>query len=173
MRKDPAERYSSVADLIRDVDHYLRSEPLETQPHSFGYRLTKFVARNRRAVAGSAIALVLLAGLIVFFTVRLTRARLAADRETAIATAMNRFLADDLLQQSDPFKSGQARESFVDAVSRASPQVDLKFKTEPLVAARLHHTIARAFDNRSDFPQARREYDRAAALFKQGEGPLG
>jgi hypothetical protein len=39
------------------------------------------------------------------------------------------------------------------------------------VAARLHQTIARAFDNRSEFPQARREYSRATVLFKQAGSP--
>jgi serine/threonine protein kinase len=172
MHKDPAARYGSVGDLIRDVDHYLNSEPLEAQPVSFGYRLSKFVRRNRRAVVAASLAFALLAGQIVFFTVRLAKAREAADRETAITAAMNRFLTDDFLGQTDPFRGAGANESFVDVVNRASPHIDLQFSTEPLVAARLHQTIARAFDNRSDFPQARHEYTRASDLFRQSEGEV-
>jgi tetratricopeptide (TPR) repeat protein len=41
-----------------------------------------------------------------------------------------------------------------------------------LVAARLHQTIARALDNRTDYPDARQEYDHAATLFKQVDGDL-
>ncbi len=60
----------------------------------------------------------------------------------------------------------------MDAIKQASPSIDRKFKNEPLIAARLHQTIARAFDNRTDYPDARLEYDRAAALFKQVDGEL-
>jgi len=35
-----------------------------------------------------------------------------------------------------------------------------------------HHAIARALDNRSDWPGARREYDSAEALFLKTDGPL-
>jgi len=38
--------------------------------------------------------------------------------------------------------------------------------------ARLHQTIARALDNRTDYSDARQEYDRALALFKQTDGEL-
>ncbi len=172
MHKDPRERYQSVEALMRDLDHYLKGEPLEARPDSFPYKLGKFIRRNRRAVLATSVALALVVGLVVFFTVRLAKARARADRETAIATAMNRFLAEDLLGRSDPFKSGQAKETFVDVVSQASSQIDLQFKGEPAVAARLHQTIAKAFDNRSDFPQARSEYERANTLFQQAEGPL-
>ena len=41
-----------------------------------------------------------------------------------------------------------------------------------MVAARLHQTIARALDNRTDYADARGEYDRAAVLFKQVDGEL-
>jgi eukaryotic-like serine/threonine-protein kinase len=40
------------------------------------------------------------------------------------------------------------------------------------VAAHLHQTIARALDGRTDYADARPEYERAAALFVQAEGPL-
>jgi eukaryotic-like serine/threonine-protein kinase len=172
MHQDARERYQSVEALIRDVDHYVKGEPLEARPDTLSYRLGKFVARNRPAVLAAALSFTLLAGLIVFFTLRLAKERDRANRETAAATSMNRFLADDLLAQSDPFKSGKAQESFADVVNQASLHIDAQFLANPLVAARLHQTIAKAFDSRSDFPPARREYDRASQLFRQADGPL-
>ena len=172
MHQEADQRYQSVEALIRDIDHYLKGEPLEARPDSLSYRLGKFVTRNRKAVAATALAATLVVGLIVFFTLRLARARDRANRETAITTAMNRFLSDDLLGQTDPFKSGQAQKAFVDVVNQASSHIDMQFRTEPIVAARLHQTIARAYDNGSDYPRARHEYARANDLFQQGEGPL-
>jgi serine/threonine-protein kinase len=172
MHQDPAQRYQSVEALTRDVDHYLKSEPLEARPDTVRYRLGKFVSRNKRAALAASLAFAFIAGLVVFFTVRLAKERDRANHETAIAMTMNRFLSEDLIGRSDPFKSGNAGESFADVVKQASPRIDLQFENEPLIAARLHQTLANAFDKRSDFPQARREYDRADRLFRQAEGPL-
>jgi serine/threonine-protein kinase len=169
---DKRQRYQSVEALIRDIDHYLRREPLEARPDSLHYRLTKFVNRNRRPLAVTSLVAILALLLIGFFTVRLARARAAANHENAINAAMNRFLTDDLLAQSDPFKSGDAKASFVDVVLRSSPQIDAQFAAEPLIAARLHYTLAKAFDSRSDFLHAAEEYRRADALFLKSEGPL-
>jgi serine/threonine-protein kinase len=165
MHKDPGRRYQSVEALMRDVDHYLKGEPLDARPDTVGYRLRKFVARRLRAVAAAAAVFVLVVGLVIFFTVRLASERDYANRQTAIATAVNRFLSDDLLGRGDPFQSGKADESLLDAIRQASPGIDHKFADEPEVAPRLHLTIAQALDNRSNFPQARQEYERAHALF--------
>jgi serine/threonine-protein kinase len=172
MHPCPENRYQSAEALIRDIDHFLNGEPLEARPDSLRYRAGKFVSRNRAAVTATAAALLLFIGLAAFFTVRLARERDYANRQTAITTAMNRFLSDDLLGRADPFQSGAAKELFVDVVNRALPQIDQQFKTEPVTAARLHETIARAFDGRSEFAQARKEYDRAYELFQRGEGQL-
>jgi DNA-binding winged helix-turn-helix (wHTH) protein/serine/threonine protein kinase len=88
-----------------------------------------------------------------------------ASRQTAIAAAINKFLADDLLGRSDPFQSGKSGETLADAIRQASPNIDRQFRGEPEIAARLHHAIARALDNRTEFPEARREYERAAELY--------
>ncbi|HEX3684314.1 MAG TPA: serine/threonine-protein kinase [Bryobacteraceae bacterium] len=172
MHKDPQRRYRSVEALIRDIDHYLNGEPLDAQPDTLRYRTGKFVRRNREAVIAACTVFAAVAGLVVFFTMRLAAERDNANRQTAIATAVNRFLADDLLGRGNPFQSGRSTETLVNAIQQVSPVIDRKFSNEPQVAARLHLTIARALDNRSNFPDARNEYLRARDLFLQTQGPL-
>ena len=172
MHKDAQRRYPSVEALLRDVDHYLRSEPLEARPDSAGYRLRKFVARHRSPVIAAAAAIGIVVGLVVFFTVRLARERDQANRQTAIATSVDRFLSDDLIGRGDPFQSGTSAETLLEAIKQASPAIDREFANEPDVAARLHLTIAQALDSRSNFAEARREYERADQLFLQAEGPV-
>jgi eukaryotic-like serine/threonine-protein kinase len=172
MHKDPQRRYRSVEALIRDVDHYLSGEPLEARPDTFRYRMGKFVKRNRRAVTAATLAFAAVVALVTFFLVRLTRERDNADRQTAIADSINRFLSNDLLARSNPLQSGKASETLLDAVVQASANIDRQFQREPQVAARLHQTIARSLDSRTDYPVARTEYDRAAALFNSIDGPL-
>lgn len=172
MHHDSSQRYRSVEALIRDVDHYLKHEPLEAQPDGIRYRAAKFVSRNRRAVLATSMAFVLIAALVLVFTLRLAQERDRANHEAAITTSMNRFLSEDLVGRTDPFQSGNAKELFADVVKQASSRIDLQFRSEPLIAARLHQTLANAFDKRSDFPQARKEYDRSEQLFLRAEGPL-
>lgn len=172
VHKDSQRRYRSVEALIRDVDHYLSGEPLEARPDTFRYRMGKFVKRNRRVVVATSLGFVAVVALIVFFMLRLTRERDNANRQTAIADSINQFLSNDLLGRSNPLQSGKASESLVDAVVQASANIDRQFQREPQVAARLHQTIARSLDSRTDYPVARTEYNRAAALFNQIDGPL-
>lgn len=171
MHSDPNRRYQSVEALLRDVDRYLNQQPLEAQPDTMGYRLRKFIERKRVAVSAAAAALALIVGLWAVFTVRLAQERDRANHESAVTASMNQFLSEDLLGRTDPFRSGNAAESFTDVVKQASPRIDAQFRGDPVVAARLHQTLARAFDKRSDFPAARSEYDRAEQLFERAEAP--
>ena len=63
LKRAPAERYGSVEALADDIERHLDQRPVRAQPDSTGYRLRKFVARNRLAVgAGSAVTLALVVG---------------------------------------------------------------------------------------------------------------
>lgn len=173
---DSAERLSSAAELAerllhreqRRCDHDLllaaRAQAAEAER-----RLA--VERARRpwmAVAGIALVAGLAFSLMLYW--RASRARSDADRQASIAQAINAFLSNDLLSRANPFQAGKADESFVEAVNHAAPAIDKQFSHNPLVAAHLHQTIARALDHRTSYNDARREYSRAAALFVQAEG---
>src|SRR5207249_1254241 len=92
MHKDVQRRYRSVEALIRDIDHYLKGEPLEARPDSVSYRLGKFVKRNRRAVTAATLVFAAVVGLVVFYTVRLTTAHNAALAEAARTQRIQRFM---------------------------------------------------------------------------------
>jgi len=175
---DPDSRLSSAADLADRLasleQRRAKRDELETA------KLRAQIAERKLAEARARTPWVVLAGvaLATGLAVSLTlyrgaaRERDHASRQTAIATSINQFLSDDLLGRSNPFLSGKASESLTDAIKQASPAIDRQFSNEPLIAARLHQTIARALDNRTAYPDARQEYEHAAALFRQADGPL-
>jgi len=76
------------------------------------------------------------------------------------------FIAEDVLASPDPARSA-ADETVIDAIKRASRNIDQRFAGSPQVAARLHLAVARAFHGRSDFDTARAEYVHAGQLFAQ------
>ncbi len=175
---DAFRRLPTVAALVERLatldDRRVRRDELELanqRAQSAERRLAE--ARARRPWIWAAV-LALTAGLGVSLGLyrRAAAERDRANHETAIAAGMNQFLATDLLGRSDPFRGAKSEESLVDAVKKASPKIDRQFRDAPEIAARLHHSIARALDNRSEYQDARPEYDRAAALYIQTEGPL-
>jgi eukaryotic-like serine/threonine-protein kinase len=90
MKKNPAERYATVAALAHDIERHLNGLPVEAQPDSWRYRWGKFVARHRLAV-GAATAVTV--ALFVGFGTALWQADVAtqnaqrADAEAASARA--------------------------------------------------------------------------------------
>ncbi len=175
---DPAKRLNSAADLAERLHNVeqrrIKRNELEAARLRAQVAERKLAETRARRPWVVLAVIALAAGLAVSFALyrRAARERDNANRQTTIASSINRFLADDFLGRSNPFVSGKSGESLMDAIRQASPSIDRKFKDEPLVAARLHQTIARALDNRTDYPDARQEYDRAATLFKQVDGEL-
>ncbi len=175
---DPAKRLGSAAEL---ADRLVTLDQRRTKRNELEAAKMRAQLAERKLAEAQArrpwvvlavIALVL--GLGFSFTLyrRAARERDHANRQTAIATSINQFLSNDLLGRSNPFVSGNSTESLMETIKQASPAIDRQFKDEPLVAARLHQTIGRALDNRTAYPDARQEYDRAATLFQQTDGEL-
>lgn len=64
LKKIPTERYSTVAALANDLQHYLNHEPVSARADSVGYRVGKFVRRHRLGVGAAAtIGIALVAGI--------------------------------------------------------------------------------------------------------------
>ena len=60
LEKDRNRRYESANGLGRDVQRYLNDEPVQACPPSAGYRLRKFVRRNRGPVLAVSLVLIFL-----------------------------------------------------------------------------------------------------------------
>ena len=64
LEKERNRRYETPVELARDVERYLRNEPVEACPPSARYRLRKFLARNKGPVlAAGLLLLALIAGI--------------------------------------------------------------------------------------------------------------
>ncbi|NOT33902.1 MAG: tetratricopeptide repeat protein [Candidatus Eisenbacteria bacterium] len=101
MQKDPARRYRTVDSLIRDLDHYLRGEPLEARADSWGYRASKFVRRHAAPLAAAALVTIAIVGLVTFYTLRLTTARNVAIAEADRTRRIQQFMSQ-LFAGGDP-----------------------------------------------------------------------
>jgi len=79
LEKDRGRRYETANGFAADVLHYLHDEPVLACPPSFGYRLQKFVRRNKAVLATSAVA---------SFVVLLAVANLAVATAAVVVVAL-------------------------------------------------------------------------------------
>jgi len=97
LEKDRERRYASAEGLALDVTRYMNHEPVAAGPPRVGYRVGKFVRRNRRVVALATLSLLLLAGGAAGTTWGLFRAldeATRADREAGLAQAAARAASE-------------------------------------------------------------------------------
>jgi len=167
MHKDTQRRYPSVEALIRDIDHYLKGEPLEARPDTFRYRLGKFVTRNRRTVTAAALVFTIVVGLVIFFTLRLAKARNAALEEAARTQRIQRFMMN-LFQGGDESVGPGDSMRVVTLLDRGVQEAQT-LNNDPKVQADLYQTLGTIYDQLGKFDQAdsllHSALDRRKALF--------
>jgi len=167
MHKDTQRRYQSVEALIRDIDHYLKGEPLEARADTFRYWLGKFVRRNRRAVSAAALVFAIVVGLVVFFTVRLAKARNAALEEAARTQRIQRFTMN-LFQGGDE-AAGPADSLRVVSLLDQGVQEAQTLNNDPKVQAELYQNLGSIYQKLGKFGQAdsllRRALEQRKSLF--------
>jgi len=154
MHTDPSHRYGSVEGLIRDLDHYLAHEPLEARPDTIGYRTSKFVHRNWRPVLAGAVVLVLVVGLVGFYTVRLAAARNAAVAQAARTDRIQRFMLR--LFDGGEKEAGPADNLRVVTLIDRGALEARTLDREPLVQAELYETLGGIYGRLGKFDQADR-----------------
>jgi serine/threonine-protein kinase len=152
IHKDPARRYRSAEALIRDVDHFLHSEPLEARPDSWSYRLGKFVQRNQRAVVVSTATAVLMVSMLAFFTVRLARARNAALAEAARTERIQKFMLN-LFEGGDEAAGPSDSMRVITLVDRGVLEAKT-LNTDPKVQGELYQNLGDIYEKLGKFEQA-------------------
>ena len=79
LKKQPAQRYASVAAFAEDISRYLHHQPITARPDTVSYRSAKFVRRNRVPVALSALAIMAILGGLIGTLVQAAAAREQRD----------------------------------------------------------------------------------------------
>jgi serine/threonine protein kinase len=194
LEKDRNRRYESASAFAADVQRYLNDEAVAACPPSAGYRLRKYVRRNRRAlVTAGTFAAVLVAATAVStwqaVVARDAQHQAEADRDRAqsaerraateadIARAVNDFLQGDLLGQAGsapPPDHEFAKDPYLtvkEALDRAEARIGQRFQDQPLVEASIRMAIGEGYRSVSDDERAVPHFERALALRKAHLGP--
>jgi serine/threonine protein kinase/tetratricopeptide (TPR) repeat protein len=174
MEKDRERRYGSAAELGRDLERYLRKEPVWAGPPSRLYRLRRLAVRHRVAAAAAAGVLVSLSAGLVTTSLALRQAnasRREAEQHAAVAEAVSRFLNADLLGAGAPHRPGDRELSVRELLDRAAKRLEKDFQGPPMVEAGVRNSLSDAYwgVGLRDVAVAQRE--RAIAIMRRVVGP--
>ena len=175
LEKDPAHRYNSVQQFSEDLRRYLDDQPVMARPMSKPYRLHKFLKRNALVSMLVAAAFVLLIGglatsLGFFFQVSEAREEEKSQRMQAEATIQ--FL-ESLFESIDP-KSARDNDTTLirNVLHDAADRVKDEFGDLPEIAAKMHVTIGRSFNQIHEVDEARLHLNRAIDLYENLAEPM-
>jgi eukaryotic-like serine/threonine-protein kinase len=173
LEKDRDRRYATPLELSADLERYLDHRPVRARAASAGYRLRKYVRRHRIGLAvAAAITLVLLVAVIVSL-----REGIRANREAAVAEAVNDFLQNDVLAQasssaqSNPNTKPDPDLKVRTALDRAAERIEGKFVHQPEVEAAIRDTIGWTYLDLGLYTEARKQLERALELRRRALGP--
>jgi serine/threonine protein kinase/tetratricopeptide (TPR) repeat protein len=166
LARDRRHRYDSAAELCRDVERHLSTEPVIAGPPSASYRVGKFVRRHR-VIAASTAALVVAS--IAFGSAMLVQARetaLQRDRaETEAATAREvSALLTGLFSAVDPSASRGRNVTARELLDTAAATLRRDPDVSPLVRARLQSSIGEVYRSLGLKDQAYEQFAAALAL---------
>jgi eukaryotic-like serine/threonine-protein kinase len=172
LKKEPTLRYASVTAFANDVQRYLQHEPISARPDTLAYRGTRFMQRHTRGVAVAAAVVLLLAGLIGFYT-----ARVAAERDRARLEAQKAAKVSDLLAglftASDPYASRDAKELTVRGLLDAgAARIQKELKGQPEVKAEMLSVIGRTYQRLGEADKARPLLEEALSTRRRVLGPV-
>ena len=148
LRKEPDRRYRSPEAMRRDLQRHRDNEPIQARSATLGYRVRKFVGRNRWGVA-TTVAVLCLA---VVFVGMIIRERNAAERQAEKAEQVSSFLVD-LFEASDPNRSAGDTVTVRALLDRGRER--LGTLEDPAVAGQMAHVLGQTHRRLGEYEEAR------------------
>jgi serine/threonine protein kinase/Tfp pilus assembly protein PilF len=165
--KQRESRYRSVEDLIRDVDHFLKKEPLDVHPKSLQYRCLKFCSRNRRAVSAGVLTVSAIVAIISIFSWRLILERDRALASQARTERIHQLMLN--LFEGDDETAGPAESLRVVTLLDRGALAAEHLSSEPAVQSDLQSTLGDLYQKLGRLNEAepllRTVYERRVANF--------
>jgi eukaryotic-like serine/threonine-protein kinase len=172
LRKDPSQRYQTVAALADDLRRYRAHEPVSARADSLAYRAAKFVRRRRGPVVAALLVMVAVtAGLVGTVTqarraeaqaLRAEHERDNALRQLAYSASANQFISFLLEEGSDkPFTTSEL-------LARGEVLAEQQFRADPAQQANLNLILASLYAQADQPIKAEAVLLRAQAVARGG-----
>lgn len=160
LRKEPERRYDSVESLIIDIDRHKSGLPIYARSDTLGYRTKKFIQRHRTGVTVAASMALLIAAIVLLYTIRVTternRAEQAAEQarlEAEKAEAVKNFLID-VFEVSDPNLSLGESITAQELLDQGSERIDEELSGQPEIQAEMLGVMGEVYQQLGLFDKA-------------------
>ncbi len=165
LKKAPPERYPSVEALADDLRRHLDQQPVSARPDSLGYRLSKFIRRNRVAVVAGTLTA---AGLVTTTAVSLEQMREARRQRDQAVYEKNR--ADTTSEFQDLLMSsvGNQPVTMREIVDQGKVLLETEYAGEPEVGASLALLLAGRYAEFGEYELQIEMLDRTDSLAALG-----
>ena len=170
LRKEPRRRYASVEQLSEDITRHLKNRPVIARPDTRGYRVVKFVQRNKAWVAVAAVIFMILTGGIAATSWQAHVAR----TERAKAARVNAFLQEMVGYSgvSPGTPNHKAHDATVaEMLDDAAQRVETELAGQPEVKAEMLGTIGGTYMTQAKYELGRRYLGEAYDLDVKLYGP--
>lgn len=173
LRTEPEARYSSVEQLLDDLNRYHQSRPLVARSDTFRYRFGKFMSRNRKLVVGGLLMLISVVGFASYHVYRITEERNIAEIEARKARSVKNFLID-IFRASNPrsIDFGGRDLTARQLLMTGKNTIDNEFKNQPDVHAEILLAIGDALKNIDAFEEADKSYQSALDISAETSQPV-
>ncbi len=164
LKKDPAERYASVAEFADDLRRHVEHQPISARPDAIGYRTAKFVRRHWRGVTAAAVTATVLATLVGFYTAQLATERDRARLEAAKASQVSELLTGVLLS-ADPYRTpGDAEPTVRNLLDDGAARIASELGDQPELQAEMFNVIGRTYERLGLYEKALPLLEQALAI---------
>ncbi|HMC90576.1 MAG TPA: serine/threonine-protein kinase, partial [Gemmataceae bacterium] len=173
LAKKPAERYASVLELAREVQHFLADEPVSAYREPLPARTLRWARRHQALVASAAVLLLAALAALTVGTVLIGHKQREIVKAAAEAEAVSNFLTVDLLGQASPDENTRDKKITVEELlQRAAKKVvnNAALAKQPAVEATLRLVIGNTYFKLGNVKEAEPHLRQAVALRRSALG---
>jgi serine/threonine-protein kinase len=171
LRKEPERRYASVEALLDDLRRYQQGRPVRARQAGAGYRLRKFIGRNRAAVTAGSVAVLALLGGTGFSIVQMREARRQRDQATADARHAQALSTVLTVVAGNADRTAAAAGTPLQRLESAARVLERRYGGHPALVAEILADLSSRLYDIGDLAGQRRFLARAASIARTHDQP--
>ena len=162
LEKDRNRRYGGPFELTADIERYLQNRPVLARPASTGYRVRKYLQRNRLAVTLSSLAALLFLCFALVQAIQLRRTTRERDRADRVAEFMTQMFS-----VSDPSEARGNSVTAREILDRSSAEIDRSLGRDPELRSSMMFLMGRVYRSLGLYSKAQSLLEQALATDRQ------
>ena len=157
IRKEPEYRYSSVSLLLEDLMNFEKDIPVMARRGNLTYRAKKYIKRNRQPILFAALLLMVISGLVFYYTAQVNEQRVVAERQAANSQQMTEFLVG-IFESANPHHHDGMEAGLSapigDVLETNIDRMDEELEGQPLLRGSLKTTLGKMYLRLGEFDRA-------------------